>query len=201
MNAVVPLSSAEIPCGVPLHRNGENWEQRENNGEAQLVPHRHYEQDRFARLQQWLAKKVAGGPRAGQRERPAPQATSGWKAPSPTALIAVSLVLIIGLAVVQAVDKYFDGDIGVGFCGCAIILIKLTVSPPPPPPPTSTHPTHATEALRADACGQVQHRIDSQAPGSVWNMRQQQLSDGRRPARPRAALPPQVAGDQRQHRA
>ena len=121
MSAVAPLSSAEIPYGVPLHRNGENWEQRENNGEAQLLPHRYYEPQRLARLQQWFAEKVAGGPRAGQRERPAPQAASGWKAPSPSTLIVVSLVLIIGLAVVQAVDKNFDGDIGVGLFGCALV--------------------------------------------------------------------------------
>ena len=121
MSAVVPLSSAEIPCGVPLHRNGENWEQRENNGDAQLLPHRYYELERLARLRQWFAEKVAGGPRARQRERPAPQATSGWKAPSPSTLIVVSLVLIIGLAVVQAVDKNFDGGIGVGLFGCALV--------------------------------------------------------------------------------
>ena len=121
MSAVIPLSNAEIPYGVPLHRNGENWEQRENNGEARLVAHRYYEQGRLERIQQWLAEKVARRSHAGQRERPAPQAASGWKAPSPSTLIVVSLVLIIGLAVVQAVDKNFDGDIGVGLFGCALV--------------------------------------------------------------------------------
>jgi hypothetical protein len=33
----------------------------------------------------------------------------------------VSVVFIMGLAVVRAVDKNFDGDLGVGFYGCALV--------------------------------------------------------------------------------